>query len=448
MCPRRTTPALKHYNMVSTWRLPAASHNPFRRMDQDPDVVVLGGGAIGLACALYLLRGGRAVTVIDRQTVGMAASHGNCGTITPSHAPPLAMPGMVGKALQYMRQADAPFRIAPRFDPALLRWMLRFALRCNWADFRRVTRDKAPLLMRSRTLLEDLLREESMQCGFESSGTLYAFRDLHAFDQSQWLPKALAEVGIPIETLDGAAVRALEPALNDSIVAGYRNPADAHLRPDRLVAELARRVRELGGQIVDTAAIEGFETQGPRIKAVRAGGRSFAARDVVFALGAWSPLLARQLGIGLPIQPGKGYSITYERPNLAPRMPVVCKERSVCVTTWADGYRLGSTMEFAGYDESMNRVRLDALVRGASEYLHEPVGPRRIEEWYGWRPMTWDDLPIIGRSARWSNLLLATGHGMLGITMAAATGELVRDLITGQAPALDPAPWSPARFGA
>ncbi len=408
----------------------------------------MGGGAIGLVCALYLLRCGRGVTVLDRQAVGMAASHGNCGTITPSHAPPLAMPGMVAKALKYMRQADAPFRVAPRFDPALLGWMLRFAQRCNWDDFRAVTRVKAPLLLRARALLEDLLREESMQCGFASSGTLYAYRDARAFDQSQWLPKALGEVGIPIESLDGDAVRALEPALNDSIVAGYHNPLDAHLRPDRYMAELARRVRELGGRIVDACAIEGFDTEGKRIGSVRAGGRRFAARDVVFALGAWSPLLARKLGIGLPIQPGKGYSITFERPQRAPRMPLVCKERSVCVTTWADGYRLGSTMEFSGYDVSLNRVRLDALVRGASEYLHEPVGPRRLAEWYGWRPMTWDDLPIIGRSARWSNLVLATGHGMLGITMSAATGELVRDLITGQAPALDPAPWSPARFGA
>ena len=134
----------------------------------------------------------------------------------------------------------------------------------------------------------------------------------------------------------------------------------------------------------------------------------------MLALGAWSPRLARTLDLRLPIQPGKGYSITYERPARCPRIPLVCKERSVCVTAWSSGYRLGSTMEFAGFDASLNRTRLDALERGAGEYLHEPVGPRRLEEWYGWRPMTWDDLPIIGRSPRHPNLVLATGHGMLG----------------------------------
>jgi D-amino-acid dehydrogenase len=418
-------------------------------MTREPsEVLVLGGGAIGLAIALYLLRAGRGVTVLERQSAGAGASHGNCGTITPSHAPPLAMPGMVGKGLRCMLQADAPFRIAPRLDPALFGWLLQFARRCNWSDFRNVTRVKGPLLMRSRELLAALVRDEGLDCAFEELGTLYAYRDAREFEQSQWLPRALLEIGIPIESLDGAAMRRIEPALNDSVVAGYRNPVDAHLRPDRFVAELARRVRELGGQIIDAVAIDGFETKGRRVVAACAGARRFAARDVVFALGAWSPWLARRLGLRLPIQPGKGYSITFERPQRAPRMPLVCKERSVCVTAWADGYRLGSTMEFAGYDESLNRVRLDALVRGAAEYLHEPVGPRRVEEWYGWRPMTWDDLPIIGNSTRWENLVLATGHGMLGITMAAATGELVRDLVLRRPPALDPAPWSPARFAA
>ena len=144
-----------------------------------------------------------------------------------------------------------------------------------------------------------------------------------------------------------------------------------------------------------------------------------------FALGAWSPLLARQLDLRIPIQPGKGYSITYTRPQRCPRIPLTLKERAVCVTGWNSGYRLGSTMEFAGYDASLNRTRLDALRRGAAEYLHEPEGPQVVEEWYGWRPMTYDDLPILGRAARVQNLVLATGHGMLGVTMSAATGLLI-----------------------
>ncbi len=173
----------------------------------------------------------------------------------------------------------------------------------------------------------------------------------------------------------------------------------------------------------------------------------FAANEVVFALGAWSSQLARSLDLRIPIQPGKGYSITYTRPAFAPRIPMTLKERSVCVTAWESGYRLGSTMEFAGYDMSLNRARLDALKRGAAEYLIEAEGPQVVEEWYGWRPMTYDDLPILGRTTKWKNLMLATGHGMLGVTMSAVTGELVAQLVAGQETALDVAPFGPARFG-
>jgi len=157
-------------------------------------------------------------------------------------------------------------------------------------------------------------------------------------------------------------------------------------------------------------------------------------------------MLAKQLGLDLPIQPGKGYSITYTRPKLAPQIPLVLKERSVCVTTWSSGYRLGSTMEFAGYDTSLNRTRLDALRRGAAEYLREPEGPAVVEEWYGWRPMTPDDLPMLGRAPGIENLTLATGHGMLGVSMSAISGVLVSEVVTGKTPSLDIAPYAVTRF--
>ena len=173
--------------------------------------------------------------------------------------------------------------------------------------------------------------------------------------------RALAEVGIDIETLDGAQVEAREPALKPGVAGGYFNPGDAQLRPDRYVAELARAVRARGGELQEQTRIESIEREGSRIACVRTTHGDYSARDVVFALGAWSPLLGRQLGLRLPIQPGKGYSITYSRPRTCPRVPLVLKEASVCVTAWNSGYRLGSTMEFAGYDSSLNRKRLDAL---------------------------------------------------------------------------------------
>ncbi len=413
---------------------------------QQPDALVLGGGAIGLACALYLLRAGRSVTVIDRGKVGAATSHGNCGTITPSHCVPLAAPGVLIQALRWMLKKDAPLRIAPRLDFALFEWLLQFARRSNARNCRHVTAVKAPLLLHARAELADLVRNENLACEFQALGTLNVYRDAREFDKSHAMVRLASEFGIAAETLDGAACRAREPALNDSIVGGYFNPNDAQLRPERYCAELARVVIALGGEIREDTQITGFRTGAGRIESVATTQGEFAGRDIVFALGSWSPRVARQLDLRIPIQPGKGYSITYTRPKRYPRIPLSLKERAVCVTAWESGYRLGSTMEFSGFDGSLNRTRLDALKRGAAEYLIEPEGPGVVEEWYGWRPMTYDDLPILGRATALENLVLATGHGMLGITMSAITGRLIAELIRGAPPSLDPAAFQPSRF--
>lgn len=413
---------------------------------RNPDVLILGGGVIGLVSALQLLRAGRSVTLLERKTVGAGSSHGNCGTITPSHAPPLAAPGVLQLALKWMTQADAPLYVKPRLDWRLLGWLTRFARRANADDYFTGMHAKAQLLNRSRRLLEELVRDEALDCEFVAGGTMYVFRDPLLFDQGSKLLGPIRAEGIEIQVLDGAAARALEPALNDSIVGGHFYPGDASLRPERYVDELARVVRALGGVIVENAEVSSFDTDGGTIRGVVTTQGRYGGRDVLMALGAWSPLLGRQLGLALPIQPGKGYSITTTNPKLWPKLPMVFRERSVCVTGWNSGYRLGSTMEFSGYDTSLNRLRLDALKRAATEYLREPWGERTVEEWYGWRPMTWDDLPLIGRAPRHDNLWLATGHGMLGVTLSAVTGHLIAELITGAEPCTDPQPVDPARF--
>lgn len=170
------------------------------------------------------------------------------------------------------------------------------------------------------------------------------------------------------------------------------------------------------------------------------------AREVVIATGPWSPLLAAQLGLRLPVQAGKGYSITYTAPALMPCRPVVLKDRWVFVVPWRDRLRIGSTMEFSGHDTHLNPTRLAALERAAADYLHAPAGPAVIERWYGWRPMTWDDVPVLGAVPGRPHVWLAAGHGMLGISMSTASGQLMADLITGRAPALDPHPYRAERF--
>jgi D-amino-acid dehydrogenase len=356
------------------------------------------------------------------------------------------MPGQIQQALRWMFKPDAPFRIAPRLDPALIGWMLRFAARCNARTFAAAARAKGTLLIAARAAIGELIARERLDCEWEETGTLGVWRTRKSFDKAMWLPPLLRDLGLPCEVLDGAEVRRREPAVGDAIVGGVFHGRDARLRPERYLDALAARVREAGGEICEGTTVLGFERAGGRITEVRTSRGAIAARDIVFALGAWSPKLAATLGLHLPIQPGKGYSITYARPRVAPRLPLVLKERMVCVTAWDSGLRLGSTMEFAGYDESLNRVRLDALTRAAREYLVEPPSGPAVEEWYGWRPMVYDDLPIIGRAPGAANFMLATGHGMLGVTESAITARLVADLITGREPAIDPAPYRPARF--
>ncbi len=409
------------------------------------DVLVIGGGAIGLATALALVEAGRSVRVLESGVAGGGASHGNCGTITPSHAPPLAAPGMIAQGLRWMFTPDAPLYLKPRLDPALWRWLAHFAARCNLRDWRRSAAARSALLNDSRERLGDWVRRFALDCEFAEEGLDYVFRQQSNFERYCAESEALREFGIDSKIIGGVDYERGDPALRPGVAGAIRFPGDARLRPDRYVAELARAVREGGGIIEEHCTVRTLQ-EGADTVTVDTGRGPRSGRDAVVALGAWSPALLRSLRLRLPIQPGKGYSITYSRPAQVPQRAMVLKERSVCVTAWDSGFRLGSTMEFSGYDESLNAVRLAALERGAAEYLHQPVGERVEQRWCGWRPMTWDDLPVLARAPRHARTWIAAGHGMLGISMSTGSGQLMADLITGRAPAIDAAPYRMERF--
>lgn len=417
-------------------------------MDQREDVVVVGAGVIGLACALALLESGRGVRVIDAGRIGGGSSHGNCGTITPSHAPPLAAPGMVGKALRMMLRADSPLYIRPRVDPILLRWLWRFAGRCNLADWEASARSKSALLNDSRARLAQWVDRYALDCEFAEAGEDYVFRDPRTFAHGHGELALLRELGVAVEVFDGPAYEAEEPAVRPGVAGAIRFSGDAVLRPDRYVGELARAIRERGGVIQEHCALTGLEAtrDGP---VVATADDRLRARDVVVATGAWSPRLAAAIGMRWlrgAMQPGKGYSITYSRPALVPRRPLVLRDRSVCVTSWGSGFRVGSTMEFAGFDDRLDPGRLAAIEQAARDYLREPAGAEVRERWCGWRPMSCDDIPLVGAVPGRRHVWLATGHGMMGVSMSAGTGQLVADLVGGRSPAVDPMPFRPARF--
>ncbi|WP_295555294.1 NAD(P)/FAD-dependent oxidoreductase [uncultured Stenotrophomonas sp.] len=409
------------------------------------DVIVVGAGAVGLAAALALRTQGRQVRVIDRGRVGGATSHGNCGTITPSHAPPLAAPGVPLRALRWMLDPRAPLYVRTRLDPALWRWLLQFGARCNARDWLHSTRARGALLNDSRLRLAQWVQTHALDCEFEARGLDYVFGDARNFAHHAAECEALNAQGIATARIDGADYARDNPAFHDRLAGAIHFPGDAQLRPDRYTAELARVLRAQGVVIEEHSDVQDFSADAQGVR-VYVGERTLHARELVLATGPWSPRWARQLDLRVPIQPGKGYSLTWSRPSQVPKRPVVLKDHSVFVIAWREALRLGGTMEFAGADPRLRATRLQALQHAADHYLRTPRGAQLQEQWCGWRPMSVDDVPLIGRAPAHPHVWLAAGHGMLGISMSAGTGQLIADLLCGRTPAIDPAPYRPERF--
>ena len=263
-------------------------------MERSDDVLIVGGGVVGLACALALLEAGRGVRILEAGRVGCGSSHGNCGTITPSHAAPLAAPGAVGKALGWMFTPDAPFYVKPRLDPGLWRWMLGFAWRCNPNDWREAMVARGGMLQASRQALAEWVDRFGLECEFEASGVDYVYRserDLLAFDHEA---RDLRALGIDVDVIDGPTYLRDEPSLRDGVAGVVRFPGDARLRPDRYVAELARVVRAAGGVIEEDCAVQAIhpDADGVAVTSVRGG---FRGRDLVLAAGSWSPGVGKWL---------------------------------------------------------------------------------------------------------------------------------------------------------
>jgi D-amino-acid dehydrogenase len=404
---------------------------------------------VGLATACELAGRGRSVRLLERGTVGHGSSWANCGLVVPSHAVPLPLPGVARRALADLLRPDAPFRIRPRLDPALWAWLWRFLRSATRAKAARAAAARAGLLRLSSATLAEWIEREKLDCAWERAGLLVVYATDAALAASRLVHELEAEVGVESRALDGSGLSAAEPALRGGLAGGRFYPGDSHLRPESLVAELERVARLRGVEIHAGHEVVGLLLERGDVVGADTAAGAVRARETVLAAGAWSPLVARSAGLRLPIQPGKGYTLTLPRDERGPRIPLILHERSVAITPWASGLRIGSTMELAGYDTRLNRVRLAALERGAREYLRDAPEPAaRREEWYGWRPMTPDDLPIIGPAPGRRGLTLACGHGMLGVSLCAATAGLVADSIEGRDAAVDPAPFSPARFAA
>ncbi len=410
-------------------------------------VVVVGGGVIGAACAHFLAETGWTVEVIDQGRFGHGCSHGNCGLIVPSHVLPLAEPGAVRAAIQAMFQKNAPFTIRPRFDPSLWTWLGRFALRCNARDMREAGRARQNLLQSSRKLWDELVVGQRLDCEWEHRGLLFVYHSHTAMEAYGHVDQLLRdEFNVAAEHWDGDELVQHEPALKVGLAGAWYYPQEAHLRPDRLLSSWRQRLEDRGVQIREYCQFKGFLHKGSRAQAIVTNQGEITAHAFVVATGALTPRLNRDLGCRIPIQPGKGYSVTMPRPARCPTTPMIFPETRVAVTPMQSGYRLGSTMELAGYDETLNRNRLQLLRDGARPYLHEPYCDPVEEEWFGWRPMTFDGVPVIDRCPQMENVVIAAGHNMEGVAMSPATGKLVAELLNNSSPHIPPGPYRVTRF--
>ncbi len=411
-------------------------------------IVIVGGGVIGAACAYYLVREGWSVTLVDRGEFGKGCSHGNCGYVCPSHVLPLTQPGAIREHLLGVFRRDAPLRIKPHWNPRLWRWLFQFARQCRDDLMLESAHARHQLLCSSTALYRELLAAETIDCDWETQGLLYVFQDLEPLEEFTAVVEFLRkEFGVSATRYDPRQLQEVEPALCRDVAGAYCFEEDAHLRSNKLLAGWRQILNQRGVKIMEHCQVESLVVQSGQARAISTSGGEISASHFVIATGAWTPQFERQLGCKIPIQPGKGYSITMPRPDLCPRFPMLFEQHHVAVTPWASGYRLGSTMEFAGYDTTIDPQRVQMLKDVASIYLREPLVEPVEETWIGWRPMTSDDRPIIGHSPTLKNVLIAAGHGMLGLTLAPATGRLITEMLSGQTPHVDPAPFSPGRFG-
>lgn len=388
----------------------------------EPDAVVVGAGAVGLCAAVWLRREGLEVTVLERRAPGAGASWGNAGWVVPSHSTPLAHPGALGRGLRWLADPRSPLWVAPRPQPALWAWILRFARFCSRAHVQRALPVLVRLQQRSLALYEDL-SSRGLAFGFQRTGSLSSYRTAEGFREGLAEAELLARHGVEFEPLAGRWALEREPLLRDGLAGAVYFPRDAHLDPARLVLELARWAESEGVRLRTDSEVDALEPQGSRV-AVRGGGSRRVPEVVVLAAGAWSGQLARTAGLRLPLIPAKGYSITLEHADSLPRSPVMLCEARVAVTPFQDGrLRLAGTLELGAWDLRISRRRVEAIRTAAETYLR--VQARGGEVWCGLRPCTPDGLPLVGRVPRWRNLVVATGHGTLGVSLAPVTAELV-----------------------
>ena len=396
-------------------------------------VMVIGGGVVGLCSAYYLAKAGLEVTIVDsRSQQAPSCSTGNNGMIVPSHFIPLAAPGMVAKGLRMMMNRRSPFFIRPRASYDLVRWCFSFIRNATQAHVEKCATILRDLNLESRKLYLEIAHDEAIDFQLQKRGLLMLCATLEGFDKETEIIEQAKALGLDVEALDIVALRALEPNVEINAVGAVHYRDDCHLSPETFLEKLYTKLQAMGVKYLCDATVDRFFTSGRNIEGVSINGVARTPDHIVLTAGVWSKELAKKLGIHLLMQSGKGYSLTLDNPVAMPENCAILSEGKVAVTPMNGRLRFGGAMEVGGVEGVVDQRRLQGIIDTIPDVYPQFTAQHfeGVEPWHGLRPCSADGMPYLGYSRKWDNLVVATGHSMMGISMGPVTGKIVAELTT------------------
>ena len=411
------------------------------------EVIVVGGGIIGLATAYYLNLEGHDVSVIDQDKIKSGASHINSGYLTPSHIIPLAAPGMISKGFRWMFNNSSPFYIKPRFDLDLVNWGMKFIKSCTSEHVQKSMKSILDINLLSKKLFIEMQQSNTFDFHLESKGLLMAYKTSVAEREEAKAASWAKDLGIIVKQLSKEEILKIQPKVPMEVAGAFMYESDAHTTPELFMNNLKNHLMSRGVKFFLDTVVTSFQKKEKKIEAINTNKGIFKADEFVIATGAWTEEILKELGIKLSIQAGKGYS--FDVKDIAGlSIPAILSEAKVAVTPMSGYTRFGGTMEISGINSKINSRRVLSIVNAAKEYYPGIEIPLTSVDKArsGLRPLSTDGLPFIGRHSSFKNLVLASGHAMMGWSLGPATGKLITELVSGYDPSLDLKPYSPERI--
>ena len=411
-------------------------------------VTIIGGGVIGLCCAYYLNKEGYEVTVIDRNDITDGCSFGNMGYISPSHFIPLASPGIISQGLKWMLSSSSPFYIKPRLNWELIQWGMTFWKNSNAKKVKENVPHLTNLLQLSRELMNDLKRELDDSFTMIEKGCWTLYKDEKTGDHEKHLTEQAKPMGLNTKIYTASQVQELEPDVELDIAGGILWLDDCHLAPAKFMRALFNHLKTSGVKFLLNTEVKGFEKTSGRIHSIITDSEKLDADEIIVANGSWMASVAKMAGIHLLMQPGKGYSIVYENLEKNLRHPAILIEARTAMTPIDRWLRIGGTMELSGHNNNILPKRAMAIYDSVKKYFPSLniSQPDPQKAWYGYRPVTPDGLPYMGKHGKFSNLSFAGGHAMLGVSLAAATGKLIEQTLSNKKTTIDLTAFRVERF--